>query len=92
MLPLAPFYQHSANTCLFSGEIGRFVLPDRSVIDDVFEFTLNDYREYQISKGDTNKDRFPKLMVINWVKKDEPFKDTETSNIESEEKESKKAP
>ena len=51
----------------FSGESGRFVLPDRSIIDDVFEYTLNDYRKYQTRTINLKEEKFPSVMVVNWV-------------------------
>ncbi|KAL8792284.1 MAG: hypothetical protein Q9195_005163 [Heterodermia aff. obscurata] len=43
------------------GENSRFVLPEKGVIDDVFNFTLEDYRV--ATKAD-----FPGLLTIFWVK------------------------
>ncbi|KAL8824196.1 MAG: hypothetical protein Q9191_005228 [Dirinaria sp. TL-2023a] len=43
------------------GENGRFVLPEKGVIEDVFNFTLDDYRV-------ATKAGFSGLLTIFWVK------------------------
>ncbi len=45
-----------------SGEDGRFVLPEKGVIDDVFNFTLNDYR-VAVDADITD------LLTIFWIKR-----------------------
>ena len=53
-----------ADTLHFSGQSGRLVLPDRSVIDDVFEYTLDDYRKHQTPTGDQKPKDLPSEMVV----------------------------
>lgn len=81
-----------------SGESGRFVLPDKSVIDDPFEYTLDDYREWQMRINHSHQKALPSVMLINWIKQPETHKGANedtgsgTYEIESGENQSKKNP
>lgn len=92
------FYSNPDSRVSSSGETARFVLPDKSVIDDVFQYTLYDYRQYRIDTTASEQGRFPSVMVVNWLQqkgrpKDES-KDTssQTSEGESKDDESQKIP
>ena len=81
-----------------SGETARFVLPDKSVIDDVFEYTLYDYRQYQINTTASGHERPPSGMVVNWLQQKGTPKDESRDTIpqasegESKDNDSQKIP
>ena len=51
-----------------------------SIIDNIFEFTVNDYHNHQIMESNSDRKRFPSVMIINWLKRNESPKATSGSN------------
>ncbi|MCJ1264760.1 hypothetical protein MMC22_004635 [Lobaria immixta] len=80
------------------GETACFVLPDKSVIDDVFQYTLYDYRQYQFDTPAPKQERFPSTIVVNWLQQEGRPKDesedtsSQTSEGESKDDDSQKIP
>lgn len=77
-----------ADTLHLSAQSGRLVLPDRSIIDDVFEYTPDRYRKHQTPTGDQKPKDLPSKMVVYWLKEKETHnagsKDTGSGTLEVE--------
>ena len=66
-----------------------------SIIDNVFEFTVNDYFKHRIEASSSKEKSFPSVIVINWLKRNESPKrasastGSEKAGVESEEQDPK---